>query len=260
MVVAGDPPPSPYGGPMVVDQRSSDDADVMRRSGAAGLALECDGAPDNGGAGDYDSGLSSTQDSVEEAVSNWLEEDWVGGLPEKGYRVEREDDGRVLLSYDVEGRTKVAFIVANDVRDFNDDVGWGVETWAGCNPAELPAQFTDAAGIQIWLDDDGHRVSTTIVSSFQGAEHCDWQDIAFLTLGSDPDQQYVRDVEREFGDLLTGTYDAHASLPPDATDLGFTRDGRALWLVKGTAAYLVSVEDASDVERWPMAKERILCA
>lgn len=244
---------------MVVDQEFSDDADVMRRAGAAALALECDGAPDNGGAGDYDSGLSSTQNSAEEAVANWFAEDSAGGLPKEGYRLEREVDDRVLFSYNVEGRTKVAFIVANDVRDYNDDVGWGVESWATCNAAELPAKFTDAEGIQVWLDRDGRRVSTAIVSSYQGAEHCDWQDISFLTLGSDPKHQYVRDVDGEFGDLLDGTYDAHASLPADAIDSGFTRDGRVLWLVKGKAAYLVSATDASDVERWPVARERILC-
>jgi hypothetical protein len=123
----------------------------------------------------------------------------------------------------------------------------------------LPDEFTDAAGLQIWEDDKGHRVSTTIVSSFQGAEHCDWQHITFLTLGSDPKLQYVRDVDGEFGDLLDGSYDGSASLPANAVDLGFSREGRRLWLVEGEAAYLVNVQDPADVERWPVAIERILC-
>ncbi len=88
-------------------------------------------------------------------------------------------------------------------------------------------------------------MSTATVLSFQGAEHCDWQDITFLRLGFDRDHQYVRDVDREFGDLLAGTYDDRASLPPDARDLGYTRDGRELWLVEGSAAYLVRVDDAN---------------
>ncbi len=55
--------------------------------------------------------------------------------PDHGYRVERAERDRVLYSYDVDGRTKVAVVVAKDQRD---RPGWGPETNASCDPAELP--------------------------------------------------------------------------------------------------------------------------
>lgn len=71
--------------------------------------------------------------------------------------------------------------------------------------------------------------------------------------------QYVRDTDGVLADHLAGAYDATASLPPAAVDLGYVRDGRSLWSVEGRAVYLVSVDDPSDVERWPVAKDPIAC-
>lgn len=52
-----------------------------------------------------------------------------------------------------------------------------------------------------------------------------------------------------------------AALPKTATDTGYHRDGRELWLsAKHEAAYLVSLSDPDDVERWPAAKQEIYCA
>lgn len=102
----------------------------------------------------------------------------------------------------------------------------------------------------------------TEIRSYQGAEHCGWQDITFVPLGSEEKaDQYVRDTSGELDDYLRTSYDADASLPDGATDTGFHRAGRQLWLGVGHgAAYLVSLHDAADVERWPGAKRPILCA
>lgn len=263
VVAQGDPVASPYEGPMSLPVDHADKASVMERSGAAGRALECDGAPYNGGGADYDSGLASVQGNPAEALENFLEKEGLGiQLPVEGYRVERQDGGRVLFSYDVSERTKIAFIVADSVRDYSHDQGWGVESWAQCDPAELPATVTEALGIQVWQDESGARVPVTDIRSFQGAEHCDWQDITFLEVG--PEQQadeYVRDTHGEFADLLHTAYDASAILPDDATDTGYHRDGRQLWLsARHDAAFLVSLANPDDVERWPSAKPPIYCA
>ena len=185
VVVQADPVSAPYDGPMSLPADHRDKATVQERSGAAGRALECVGDPYAGGGASYDSGLESVQDSATDALTNLFEEDYVGDLPKDGYRVEREDDGRVLLSYDVGGRTKIAFVVSEDVKDFNGDTGWGVETWAECDPSELPASVTDDLDIDVWEDASGRRVPVTRIRSFQGAQHCDWQDITFLHLGPD---------------------------------------------------------------------------
>jgi hypothetical protein len=263
----GEPEPAPvanpYDGPMHLEPDYSDNASVVDRSGAAGRALECEGEPYNGGGGDYvDGGLESVQGSPQEALVNWLEEASWGALPESPYRVERDDGDRVLLSYDVGDKTKIAFIAASGTLDYNDDTGWGIESWAQCDPAELPEDVAEALGYEVWEDASGARIPVAEVRSSPGPEHCDWQDITFLNLGADDRnvEQYVRDTDGEFADWTTTRYDGAAVLPEDATDTGFHREGRGLWLgTRPDAAYLVSLDDPADVERWPAAREQIAC-
>jgi hypothetical protein len=51
------------------------------------------------------------------------------------------------------------------------------------------------------------------------------------------------------------------AIPEVATDTGLRRDGGQLWIGPNKeAAYLVSLDDAQDVERWPAAKQPIGCA
>ncbi|MGZ8744734.1 MAG: hypothetical protein ACXWXO_17600 [Nocardioides sp.] len=238
-----DPVPSPYDGPM-----------------RAGKALECDGAPYAHGAGDYDSGLESVQDDATTVLEDYFDnEGWGGRWPDDGYRVERGGDDRVLLSWDVGQRTKVAFVVTDGITDYRGNRGWGVETWAQCDPAELTESATAELGVQIWEDADGNRIPTTEITSFQGADDCDWQDITFLVLGGErKGRQFLRDVDGELADLTRATYDGSATLPDDARDTEFRREGRELWVARD-AAYLVQLSDPADVERWPAAKRPIYC-
>jgi hypothetical protein len=240
----------------------SDDATVAERSGAAGRALECAGAPYDGGGADYDSGLASTQDSPAEALANLFAEDpfwWQ--TPEEGYLLERQDDGRALLSYDVDGLTKVAFIAADDIRDWKKHTGWGIEAWASCDPSELPPAVSDAMTVGVWSDATGARVPSTSIRSFQGPEHCDWDDITFLEVGPERTaDEYLRDTHGELADFLATTYSRAVLLPKDAVDTGYHRDGRVLWTVPDKkAAYLVSQKDVDDVERWPATATPIGC-
>jgi hypothetical protein len=265
-VVTGEPGATPYDGPMSLPLDHSDEATVTERSGAAGRALECEDEPYNGGGGEYEDGLASTQDSATEALENLFAEDFFWSVPQDGYRVERRDDGRALLSYDVDGRTKVAFIAADDVRDWKHRTGWGIEAWAQCDPAELPAAVSDALDIGVWTDASGGRVPVTTIQSYLGPEHCDWQDITFLEFGlteqagADNREEYLRDTEGELVHYLRTTFSADAVVPKDATDSGYRRDGRELWLVPSKeAAYLVSVDDPKDVERWPGTTQGIGC-
>ena len=267
VVVSGTTSARPYDGPMWVPVDHSDDATVAQRSGAAGRALECPFEPHTGGGGYYMSGLESVQDGPAAALADFLAEEGLGSflIPAGGYRVERDDGHRVLLSYDVHDHTKVAVIVADDIRDFAKHTGWGVETWAMCDPAELPARITEDRNIGVWTDDAGHRIPVADVQSFQGAEHCDWQDITFLSLDGDARHVdttvFVRDPSGELASLLDGRFQAHVGLPADATDTGWRRDGRELWLGRdSSAAYLVRVDDTHDVELWPRAHDTVGCA
>jgi uncharacterized protein YceK len=233
-------------------------------AGAAVGALECDGkTPYRRGEGVYDDGLAKVQASAEAALDDYMSESGLSFFaPPDAYAVEREQDGRVLLSYDVDGRTKVAMVAADDVRDWNHDEGWGVRAWAECDPSEFPPDVTDDLNIGVWEDESGRRVPVTRIQSFQGAEHCSWTDITFLLVGREAKADwYVRDSNGEFSRLLRRTFANQATLPEGAKDTGLRRDGRRLWIGPDEeAAYLVSLSDTQDVERWPAAKQPIRCA
>ena len=232
--------------------------------GAAVGALECDGTtPYRRGEGVYDDGLAKVQESAEAALDNYMSESGLSFFaPSDGYAVEREQDGRVLFSYDVDGRTTVSLFAADGVRDWNGDEGWGIRAWAQCDPSELPPEVTDELNIGVWEDESGRRVPVTRIQSFQGAEHCSWTDITFLLVGrGQAADWYVRDNGGEFSELLRTTFANKATPPDDATDTGWRRDGRQLWVVPDkTAAYLVSLDDGQGVQRWPAAKQPIRCA
>jgi hypothetical protein len=232
---------------------------------AAVAALECDGeTPYQRGEHGYDDGLAKVQASAEAALGDYMRESGpISSTPSEGYAVEREEAGRVLFSYDVDGRTKVSMLAADGVRDWNGDEGWGVRAWAQCDPSELPSDVTEDLDIGVWEDESGRRVPVTRIQSFQGAEHCSWTDITFLLVGREESADwYVRDTgnNADFSGLLRTSFADEATLPEGATDTGLRRDGRQLWIGPDQeAAYLVSLDDEQDVERWPAAKQPIRC-
>ena len=253
-------------GSAVVDrsQSATPPYDGPLDAGAAVGALECEGqTPYQSGAGIYDDGLAQVQESAEAALDNYKRESGLSFLaPSIAYAVEREIADGVLFSYDVSGRTKVALFAANGVRDWNGDQGWGLRAWAQCDPSEFPPDVTDELNIGVWEDESGRRVPVTRIQSFQGAEHCSWTDITFLLVGRERKADwYVRDTNGEFSELLRTTFVSDATIPEGATDTGLRRDGRQLWIGPDEeAAYLVSLDDAEDVDRWPAAKQPIRCA
>lgn len=60
--------------------------------------------------------------------------------------------------------------------------GWYVESWARCDWAELPPELAEALGLDVWTDASGRRVPTTRAASSRGPEHCNWDDMTFLSL------------------------------------------------------------------------------
>ena len=230
----------------------------------ARAAVDCDGGPDRTGAGDYvDGGLETVQGAPAAAVQNLVAESY-GGAPIADYVVVARDETRALVSYEVDGEAKVAFVVENGVTDWNGAVGWGVTSYATCDLAEMPPEISDAGGIEVWTDATGARAPTTQVQSYAGPEHCDWQDVTFLQLGGWREGQlYLRDVDGVLARSTRTSYAEEVRLPGDATDSGWRRDGRALWLAPDrSAAYLVAVDDrvgATVAERWPGAKEPLGC-
>ncbi|MPY32781.1 hypothetical protein FNH09_16340 [Streptomyces adustus] len=260
LVVTGTPPATPYAGRLDVPFKESADgsaAEFEESSGAAGRALECDGEIYSGSGGD-EWGKSDGGSTPEEGLNAYFDMNQ-SELPDRGYRVERKGEGRVLFSYDVGGQTKVAVVVA---KDQPNRPGWGPETSASCDPSELPASFTDTK-FEIWTDRDGQRVPTTTVSSYAGSEHCDWESVHFLALDEGEDaRQYARDPDGALGDgeLLTSAYDGDVRMPADARDTGYRFGDWALWLTDDKAtAYVRTSGPSGAVEAWPAAKEWVAC-
>ncbi|MEP7054254.1 MAG: hypothetical protein ABI912_03310 [Actinomycetota bacterium] len=238
-----------YAGPLYVPVTDPGNPDVRVRAGAAAGALECSGAPYLG-----ESNASDGGDDSQSALEDFLTSPGFR-LPRSGYRVEREEPGRVLFSYDVAGKTKVAIVVSDAERP-GFERGWHVESFADCNPAEWPEAVSAEVGVQVWTDANGDRVPTTIIESSQGPEHCNWQTATFLYLDK---QSFIRDPEGVLsGTKFRTTFDPDTTLPADATNTGYRLGDRALWLaVDKTAAYVVT---GNKVERWPAPTEQVGCA
>ncbi|WP_055713821.1 hypothetical protein [Streptomyces torulosus] len=263
-VITGTPPATPYDGPLYVPHKEVDEdgAEAMRtESGAAGRALECDGELYSGGGGPGGWGKDDGGETPEEGLEAYFDIEQPD-VPREGYRLEREEKDRALFSYDVDGRTKVAVIVA---KDREGSPGWGPETSASCDPAELPASYTDSQWYEIWTDAKGRRVPITTVHSSEGAEHCDWQKAHFLSTGrdgADGSGLYGRDPEGVLPDgMLTSAYDGDVRLPEAARDTGYRYEDEdwELWLVEDdpSKAY---VRTPDGVELWPRVAEGHGCA
>lgn len=257
LVVTGTPPATPYAGRLDLPFKESADGsprEAETSSGSAGQALECDHGIFEGTGGDG-WGKGDGGSTPEEGLNTYFDM-YKPEVPDHGYRVERKEKDRVLFSYDVKGRTKVAVVVA---KDQPNRPGWGPETSASCDPAEFPASYTDSKGYEIWLDRDGNRVPTSVVSSSVGPEHCDWESTHFLGLGQgEKGRQYVRDPHGVLGtESLTAPYDGDVRMPADAHDTGYHYHDWELWLAADKATAYVRTSDG--VEAWPATKDGVGC-
>ncbi|WAZ25832.1 hypothetical protein STRCI_007355 [Streptomyces cinnabarinus] len=259
VVVEGAAPAAPYSGPLQVPVKNLDEDSPRAtriESGAAGRALECDGEIYSGGGSDRwsegDGGATPA-----EGLEAYFEIEQPD-VPRTGYREERREGERVLYSLDVQGRTKVAVIVA---KDGEGRPGWGPETSASCDPAELPESFTDTQWYEIWTDRDGRRVPITTVNTSVGPEHCDWQQAHFLSTGQGKDGRlYVRDPAGVLPpDALSSPYDGDVRLPADARDTGYRYEDQELWLTDDDPAKAY-IRTPDGVEAWPEVNDGFGCA
>jgi hypothetical protein len=177
-----------------------------------------------------------------------------GGAAE-GLRVAKATDDRVLYVLEVDGTVKEAVIVHDGpAAEGAGGPGWYVESWAACNLAEFPRQYTDSIGLQVWTDASGTVVPTTKLEAWRGPQHCDWQSMTFLTLGK---ATYVRDPLPELHEYVAAAYRAHTALPADAADTGYEHDGQRLWLSADEQLAYVGTEH--DVEAWPREIKPLGC-
>jgi hypothetical protein len=246
----------PYDGPL--HARADERPGAHIGDGAASLALECTRRIAASLAGSLTTGghLDGRR-SPKAGLTEYLTKEWHPG-PRDGFRVEKRGRQRVLFSYDVGGRTRMAVVVVRDRDPKTHLRGWGAEGVAWCDPSEFDPSVDALHNRQVWSDRKGNRVDTRRIVSWRGPAHCDWTAIQFLVLKAHRpgERQFLRDPEGILADYVTRPYDPGARLPADAKDSGYRRAGGALWLT-ATAAYFVT---ADKVELWPRTKERIGCA
>ena len=221
----------------------------------ASKAVDCAGTPYRQGRGDYEGGLEKVSDDAREAMDSYLDEQGYG-LPKTTYDEAARHGDVALFTWSQGGVVLAAFVVRDGMDDVEGHHGWGVTSYAVCDPAEWPPERSDEIGIEVWSNADGDRVPTSLIHSERGPEHCDWQEMTFLFLGSNgEDGEFYGSPPGDLQQFLATRYAAHAELPTDARDTGYQRDGRALW-VTPAAAYLVTTD--GDAERWPAPSKRPL--
>jgi hypothetical protein len=132
----------------------------------------------------------------------------------------------------------------------------------------------------IWRDASGDPVpdglpatEPLVLHAIEGAEHCGWTSVTFMTMGWPPGtqsdngvgaRQYVRDPSDVVSDRTAGPFAPSTALPADAAPTGFHRHGWELWVAQSDsddAVYVVNGDPAAGtvVERWPRAVPPILC-
>lgn len=231
------------------------------RAGAAGDVVDCD-AWGSGGAfrGEvYMEG--ATSDTAAGAVRTAYGERVFTVRP-RDLAVAAESGDRVLFVGEVDGIVKAAVVVRDGQgAEGTGGDGWYAESWAECDVVELPADLVEEFGYEVWTDAEGRTVPTRRLEVFRGAEHCDWQDMTFLSLGpyGGPGPTFVRDPDPSLRGHFAEPFVARTTLPGDAVDSGFRHGGDRLWLGPDHSRAYVGREP-DDVEMWPRMVKLLGCA
>lgn len=229
---------TPYDGPLYDDSG---------RYGAAGEALACTPA-----AGQFENadvyGGGATSDSVEQALETAVSEGLFLFAPTNEVRVAKAEGDRVMLTYEAADRILMALVFHDGpATEGAGGPGWYLEAAARCDFAEFPEAFAEKAGYQLWRDADGEPAPVSTLYSAPGPEHCSWNSMVFLY--AQDRHAYVREPTRELERFTAGPYHADIPLPDDASDTGYERDNRHLWL--SADDNYVYVGSPRSVEAWP---------
>lgn len=229
------------------------------RAGAAGDVVDCDAWGTGQAFQGEEYAEGATADDPEQAVRYAFSEGLFLSMPQE-LKVAAETADRVLYVAEVDGLPKAALIVHDGAgSEGAGGDGWYAESWAVCDAVELPGDFVEQSGYEVWTDADGRSVPTTELEVVRGPEHCDWQDMTFLTLRRGEDSTFVRNADPDLGDYFAEPYREHAELPADAVDTGFRHGDDRLWLAPDRARAYVGATPG-DVEVWPRTVQPLGCA
>jgi len=146
-------------------------------------------------------------------------------------------------------------------------------------PVTLAPEDPVAAAVEgVWRDANGNPVpdglpggEPLVLHTFEGAEHCGWTPVTFMTMGWPPGTPTTgggssREYYRDPSGVLSSSqsFAPNAALPADAASTGFHRHGWELWVAPSDsddAVYVVEGDPAAGavVERWPRAVHPFVC-
>jgi hypothetical protein len=260
---------SSYNMPLSMARSPSTDA-LIGWPGAAGRIVRCVGpvigttraAPYDG----EDTGAAP--EAALATARKWAA--WSG--VQEGFTLARVEASRRLYVFEVAGVAKQALILRhgpalNGDGTTNTVTRWWLESWARCDYAELPEAVAQARRLQLWSDAAGQRQPTSVIKSFQFSGGC-FPGMTALDIGGPIDGgwnkerrvpvEYFRNPAPELRhQYFEGEYAEHVSVPRDAIDSGYERDGEHLWMSSNRGVAYVGA--ASDAEAWPRAKQPIRC-
>ncbi|MGQ0847055.1 MAG: hypothetical protein ACT4QF_23295 [Sporichthyaceae bacterium] len=200
---------------------------------------------------------------AQDALGGFVRAERAIEVPKARWREAGAGSGEILYTVRAQQRLVGAVVVANGAE------GWTVRSFGFCSKNWRDTSYLAGPLPEVWTTVDGTVAQPEKVSSYIGAGHCNHQSVVSLTIngGRSLDtpgrRSFARDPEglllrlwlesgkptneyyRGWADAQRG-FDAHATLPEDATDTGFRRGGVALWTA-GDAAYLVG---GDRTERW----------
>lgn len=240
-------------------------------TGAAGRIVRCSGpvvgetrsAPYDG----EDTG--ATPDAALAAAKQWVR--WDGA--QEGFALARVEPSRRLYVLEVGGVAKQALIVRRGPALKGDGTAatvtrWWLESWARCDYAELPEAVARRQGLELWTGPDGKRALTSAIESFAFDDGC-LPGLRALDVGGplaggreragEAAVEYLQHPPAELrGRYVDREYVEHATVPADAIDSGYEREGEHLWFSADRGfAY---VGEPADAQAWPRAKQPVRCA
>jgi len=233
----------------------ADDPDPSVRAGAVADFVDCEyGIWQGGWTSDF--GPLGSGTGPDEALEDMIDGETLG-MPDEGFAAVGRDEDRVLYTYDVGGVAKAALVIADSTRvELETKDRWAIETFASCDPSEFDPSTDGAFPQEVWMDADGDRVPTSVITSSRGPEHCGWESATFLRVDG---RGYISDPEGVLdGKGFVAPFDADAELPSDAIDTGYQQQGLRLWL--SNDRLIAFVVTADRVEAWPSSTEEFGCA
>jgi hypothetical protein len=254
---------TPYAGSLVSTPSPAEKEHPLEWPGAAGDVVECS-TPPHGQTVLGTNTAGAVASDPQQAIRVKMGEGLFLDAPSDELVMERDDGDRVLFTTSYDGVARQALIVRDGPSGPGTGAkhghGWFVESFAACDLADFPERVSADRGVQVWTDRNGVRIATTTVVSAPGPQHCGWEAMTFLTFGDgarDP-VSYVEQPAADLHEYFDLPYRAHVAVPDDATDTGFRRDGRSLWLSADERYAYVGTE--ADAAAWPRELKRIGCA